>query len=166
MESHGRELYREVTGWSLWVYLLIWGVMIGSALLVLAAPGETGDWTDPGRLWSAAATIGVLGVIQYVFGGLTVVVHTDGIRVGLGKGWPFRTWLPLSEIQEMESVTYRPLREFGGWGLRGSRMKRAWTARGNRAVVLSMTDGRRIYIGSDEPSRLEGRIRMALSTMG
>lgn len=163
MEPHRRELYREFTGWGTWVQVLLWGVVIGSALAVFLGTGEGEAWSDPGRIWTAAGTIGLMGLIHWVFGGLLVIVHSSGIRVGLGKGWVFRTWIPLDEIESLKCVTYRPLREFGGWGLRGSRTKRAWTARGNRAVVLTMNDGRRIYIGSDDPARLEARIRMALA---
>lgn len=163
MEPHRRELYREFTGWSAWIHLLLWGVIIGSALAVLFGTGEGEAWSDPGRLSGAAGTIFLMGLIYWLFGGLLVIVYATEIRVGLGKGWIFKTWIPLQEIVSLECVTYRPLREFGGWGLRGSRTKRAWTARGNQAVVLSMRDGRRIYIGSDDPSRLEGRIRMAMA---
>lgn len=164
MEQGYRELYREVTPWSAWVYLLLWGAMGGSALSFFLGMGDASDWAEPGRLFAALGILVLGGLIQLLFGGLTVVVDRGGITAGLGRGWILKTRITFSEIESLESVTYSPIREFGGWGLRGGRNKRAWTARGNQAVVLHTKDGRRIYLGSDQPARLEGRIRNAMGT--
>jgi hypothetical protein len=61
-------------------------------------------------------------------------------------------------ILATRSVTYSPLLDFGGWGVRRRGKKRAWTARGNEAVVLEMADGVHLYVGSEHPHRLEERI--------
>jgi hypothetical protein len=156
MDEQRRELYREFTGWAGWVYLLLWGSVGGSAIAA---------W-NAGSLAVALICLGTSALIHVTLGGLLVTVETGGVRVGLGRMRLLRAYIPFGDVTGIESVTYRPLKEFGGWGLRGSRKKRAWTARGNQAVVLSTHDGRRIYIGSDEPSKLEGRIRNAMSVGG
>ncbi|HKK94421.1 MAG TPA: hypothetical protein VJ925_13385, partial [Longimicrobiales bacterium] len=144
----GRELYREFTNWAVWVHVVTWGAIGGSALVTP---------------WPWSVVLIALGVLIYVvLGGLLVTVHSDGVRVGLGHLRLLRAFIPFADVTRIESVTYRPLKEFGGWGLRGGKQKRAWTARGDRAVVLHTRDDRRIYIGSDEPSKLEGRIRTAM----
>lgn len=152
MNGKGRELYREFTNWAAWVHVVVWGA-IGASALVTPWP------------WSVIPL--ALGVLIYVvLGGLLVTVHSDGVRVGLGHLRLLGTFIPFADVERIESVTYRPLREFGGWGFRGSSAKRAWSARGDEAVVLHTRDDRRIYIGSDEPSKLEGRIRTAMSGGG
>lgn len=156
MSERGRELYREFTGWAAWVYLLLWGAVGGSAVAA-AASGSPGI---------ALLTMGSAALIHVVFGGLLVTVETGGVRVGLGRARLLRTFIPFADVSEIESVTYKPLRDFGGWGLRGSKRKRVWSARGNRAVRLHLTDGRQVWVGSDEPDRLEGRIRNAMSLAG
>ena len=70
-----------------------------------------------------------------------------------------RRAVAFDEIVSLESVEYRPLSEFGGWGVRGLGRRKAWTARGNRAVALRLTGDRELLIGSDHPKRLEERIR-------
>jgi hypothetical protein len=162
MQAERSELYREKTGWAAWVHLLLWAALGGSALTVFLGAGDASEWTEPHRLIMAGVILGSGLLIQILFGGLTVVVERTGLRIGLGNGWVFRTYIPFSQIESMETVTYHPIKEFGGWGLRGSKQKRAWTARGNRAVVLTLDDGRRVYVGSDEPARLEARIRNAM----
>jgi hypothetical protein len=166
MDAGRRELYREETGWAVWVYLLLWSAIGGSALSMFLGQGDAAGWTEPGRLGAALGILALGGLIQLLFGGLTVIVDREGISAGLGKGWLLKTRIGWQEIESLESVTYSPFREFGGWGLRGGRNKRAWTARGNQSVVLHLRDGRRIYLGSDHPNRLESRIRGAMGTAG
>jgi len=77
------------------------------------------------------------------------VEATWGISEVIRKTIPFR------EIRRAEAVTYSPLGEFGGWGIRaGMGGKRAWTVRGNRAVRLHLLDGTFFYLGSRRPGRL------------
>jgi hypothetical protein len=162
MGDQTAEMYREFTGWATWVYVLVWGATVG-AVLPAMLDGDGGAWLAPDRLGLLMLMVAMAGAIQLLFGGLLVTVHRDGVKVGLGRGRIFRTFIPFSDVVATEVVTYKPLREFGGWGLRGSRQKRAWTARGDRAVVLQTRDERRIYIGSDNPEKLEARIRTAMS---
>ncbi|HSG48041.1 MAG TPA: hypothetical protein VLA43_09535 [Longimicrobiales bacterium] len=164
MQPKRRELYRERTGWAPWVHLLLWGAVGGSAAAILLGTTDAADQTAPGRFLAALALLGAGVLIQLLFGGLTVVVEPDAVRAGLGNGWIFRTRIPLDDVSSMEAVTYSPLKEFGGWGLRGGSRKRAWTARGDRALVLTLQDGRKVYLGSDDPAKLESRIRMAMAS--
>lgn len=150
MEAGRRVLYRERTGWPWWLHLLLVGSVIAGA----------GRAVGPTALFLILA---VVGLIYLLLGGLTVALEPDRLRVGLGWGWPIRTTIALGDIETLESVEYRPLRDFGGWGVRGTRDRRIWSARGNRAVRLGLRDGRVVYIGSDEPRTLENRIRQALS---
>ena len=66
--------------------------------------------------------------------------------------------VPFADIVSTESVQYRPVAEFGGWGIRGMGKKKAWTARGNQAVVLTLANDRLLYVGSDRPEQLEEHI--------
>ena len=157
MDRRRRELYRERSGWPWWVNLLVFGTT-GAALF---GPALTGGAAGLEPLaWAFSVTL--VALIYLLLGGLTVVVESDRIRIGLGSGWPFRTTIPLRDIETLESVEYRPLQDFGGWGVRGSRDRRIWSARGNQAVRLTLRDGRVVYIGSDQPRTLENRIRGAM----
>jgi hypothetical protein len=96
------------------------------------------------------------------------MVQETRVIMHLGSVALFRRTVVHAEITALESVVYHPLREFGGWGVRGRGRRKAWTARGNRAVKLTLTGGRDLLIGSDHPQRLEERIRTAagLGRMG
>lgn len=60
----------------------------------------------------------------------------------------------LSEIAAAEAVTYRPLRDFGGWGLRYGALGKIYNAKGNEAVRLTFTSGRILHIGSQRAEEL------------
>ena len=58
---------------------------------------------------------------------------------------------------------YSALKQFGGWGWRiGRDGSRAFTIAGNRAAVVTLADGREIYIGSKDPERVVGEILLRL----
>ena len=64
------------------------------------------------------------------------------------------TRVPLREIALAAAVAYRPVRDYGGWGLRGFGKRRAINARGDRGVLITRRDGSTLLVGSQEPRRL------------
>jgi hypothetical protein len=59
--------------------------------------------------------------------------------------------IPQAEIQHFEARTYRPIREYGGWGVRRGAAGMAYNVSGNRGVDLRLTDGKSLLIGSQRP---------------
>ena len=62
------------------------------------------------------------------------------------------------EIAVVELRRYGPIREFGGWGIRGFGGRIAYNVRGNEGVELTLTDGRQVLIGSGRAEELAGAI--------
>lgn len=89
-------------------------------------------------------------------------VLDDDVHVRLFPVWSRR--YPRSRIVAAEPVRYRPLRDYGGWGLRpGNRLRGvvgwAWTMRGNEGVQVDFSDGRRVLLGSQCPRELADALR-------
>ena len=63
------------------------------------------------------------------------------------------------DLSEYHARTYRPVLEYGGWGIRCGWKGRAYNVSGNRGVQLVFRDGRRVLIGSSQPPELEAAIR-------
>lgn len=157
MKSSDQTRYRERTSWPGIAYAVLWGAVVVSCYPILA--GWDGDLPDALRWPMVVGIAALVAGLTWVVGGLTVVLRQSGILVHLGSVPLIRTFIPYAEIRSLRSVEYRPVREFGGWGVRGTRRRRAWTARGHRAVLLQLHDGREVLVGSDHPQRLEERIR-------
>jgi len=84
----------------------------------------------------------------------TTVTEKD-LSVGFGALFPFyRRRIATADIASCEAVTYSPLAEYGGWGIKWGRGGVALNARGNRGVRLTLRDGRRILVGSQRPEEL------------
>ncbi len=62
-------------------------------------------------------------------------------------------------------MQYRPISQYGGWGIRGFGKNRALNARGNRGVLLTKADGSTLMIGSQKPRELlEALARVGVPT--
>lgn len=59
-----------------------------------------------------------------------------------------------ADIASFKALTYRPLRDYGGWGVRGMGRRVAYNVKGNQGVELVLRDGRVVLIGTQEPQAL------------
>ncbi len=155
--SEERTSYSERSPWPGFVTAVLWGSVILSGYPILAGWGN--DLHLLIRLSIVAGIAGLAVGLTLVVGGLTVRVQETRLLIHLGSVPLVRKMVPYEEIVGLESVVYQPLREFGGWGVRGFGKRRAWTARGNEAVRLDLAGERVLLVGSDHPHRLEERIR-------
>ncbi len=86
---------------------------------------------------------------------LRTVTTERELVVTLGALFPlYRRRIPLAEITGAEAVTYSPLADYGGWGIRWGRNGAAVNARGSRGVLLTLRGGKRLLIGSQRPDAL------------
>jgi hypothetical protein len=107
------------------------------------------------------AVIALLGALLTLRQTTTVTKESVSVRYG----FLYETRVPLTEIALAEAVEYAPLREYGGWGIRGSRRRRALNARGNRGVLLTRTDGTTLLVGSQRPRELlDALARVGIAT--
>lgn len=86
---------------------------------------------------------------------LVVEVQDTELLVGLRGLWRARR-VPLGGIQSVETVTFDPQRDYGGYGIRSSRQGTAYIAGGNRGVRLKLASGATLVIGSQRSEELAG----------
>jgi hypothetical protein len=87
---------------------------------------------------------------------LHVTVRDAGVHIRM---LPFanRTIAP-AHIARWEARTYRPIREYGGWGVRFGPRGRAYNVSGDRGVELTLDNGKRVLIGSQRSEDLAAAI--------
>lgn len=90
------------------------------------------------------------------FSNLDTTISEKGIEV---KYFPFHLRPRLfawDEIAKANVREYKPLIEYGGWGLRGlSPRNRAYNVSGNKGLQLEFTDGCRLLIGTKKPDEIK-----------
>lgn len=70
--------------------------------------------------------------------------------------------IPLGDVEKYYTRIYRPIMEYGGWGIKfGFGKGIAYNVSGNRGVQLELNNGKKILIGSQKPEELETAIQMA-----
>ncbi|MHC4084232.1 MAG: DUF6141 family protein [Planctomycetota bacterium] len=64
------------------------------------------------------------------------------------------------DLAEHYCRTYKPIREYGGWGIRCSftGKGKAYNVSGNKGVQLVLTNGKKLLIGSQKPDELAAAI--------
>ena len=98
--------------------------------------------------------------IFFYFMKLITDVRTDGIYVRLFPVWSRA--VPLKDVVREKAKQYRPLVEYGGWGIRfGRHKKRAYNMSGNRGVELELTNGTLLLISSQRAQELASAISAA-----
>jgi hypothetical protein len=90
---------------------------------------------------------------------LVTEIHPDGICVFFGLlGFPSKRF-DWSEIARLYPRTYRPIAEYGGWGIRWGKSGAAYNLGGTQGLQLELKNGKRFLIGSQDPSHLIEAIR-------
>ena len=96
---------------------------------------------------------------------MTTEATPGDLRVWFGWLPTYRRSVPIEAIRSVEVVTYRPIAEYGFWGIRSGRDgERALIARGNRGVRIELTDGSRLLIGSQKPELLAAALDRSMRT--
>jgi hypothetical protein len=163
--------YREVQKMNrvLWVMLIIYGV---TALIwwgfisqiILGEPWGTNpspDWL----MWLLWLSIGIGLPIFFNTMRLIVEVRSEEVFIRYA---PIHTRLiALAEISQVEAREYSPIREYGGWGIRGwSSKTTAYNVTGNQGVELTLLDGRKVMIGSQKHESLANAIIASMRQVG
>ena len=151
--------------WWIWLPVLVssaiflWALVQQVALGVLLGGNPAPDY--------------VLVIFGLIFGagfpllmyrmGLDIEVREYGVSI---RFWPFhRRWVEFGfdRIQKADAITYRPLRDYGGWGIRYGTKGKAYNVSGNKGVLLTLSEGKNVLIGSKNHEALESAINEQLS---
>ena len=106
-----------------------------------------------------AALVAVLWALMLA-AKMTTQVDDDGITIR--TLFFINRRISYDEIVTAQSVVYKPLRDFGGWGYRIGPGGKAYNMSGNLGVQLVLTRERRVLIGSQKPDDLAAAINGAM----
>lgn len=106
----------------------------------------------------AELIIVILAVVLFeisVITGLRQVTALDGATLTV-RWLPFaRVRIPAEDIVSAEAITYDPINDCGGWGPKRSKKHgRVFNVSGDRGVLVRLTDGSSMLIGSKRSEEL------------
>ncbi len=146
-------LFREIQyfrQWWLWLVLLPGPVSLWIGAyrqLLLGRPFGNNPASDK-MLFVLWLLVGVGVPVFFMVARLVTEVREDGIYL---RFIPFH-WsglrFPWNTIRHCDARIYRPIRDYGGWGIRFGLSGKAYNVSGNRGLQLELQNGKRILIGS------------------
>ena len=100
-----------------------------------------------------------------IMAGLTFLLFKVKLETGIRKEGIYYRFFPFhfrkkliskAEIRSFEVRQYKPITEYGGWGIRpGIRGRgRAYNVSGNMGLQLYLTNGKKLLIGTQKPSEI------------
>lgn len=136
-------------------YLLI--VLLGSALLLTLYL-----FVVAGFHWVTVIPVTILALCLYIFSTLTVTVTASTLALSFTARFIHRQF-PLDAIRAVR-VVKNPW--YYGWGIH--RVPDGWVynVSGTQAVELTLRNGRKARIGTDEPEHLAEAVRTATTMSG
>ena len=104
-------------------------------------------------------------VVLFVMSKLRTEVRGDGLYV---RFYPFHLRerkIELEKVVSFRAVVYRPICDYGGWGLRFKPGGRAYNVSGRQGVRLEFNNGRHLLIGSQRAEELAAAIETLMKTV-
>ena len=146
-------------------WLLVILVAVSLCLVILFGYGMIKQfifgepWGDKPMSDTALAIVGPLMILLgtgllWLFLGMKLIteVRKDGVYINFVP--LSRQTILFAEIVSYEVRTYKPIREYGGWGVRYGWAGKAYNVSGNRGVQLKLSSGKGLLIGSQCPEEL------------
>ena len=127
---------------------LLGALFVGASVVAFAA-SKVG-WRGP-----ALPVFAMLGAVAALFCTLTVEINPERLLLFFGPGLIRRSF-PRGEIVGVEPVRNE---WHYGWGIRFTAFGWLFNVSGLDAVELSLTSGKRVRIGTDEPRELAEAVR-------
>ena len=138
------------------IYFVLAGILAAS---LLGAPPKTEQETMFIIYGIAPAFV----IITFMFATMRQTTRVSGEGVQIKSIYFINRVIPFSAIESAAAVTYRPLRDYGGWGFRISGKGKAYNMRGDRGVQLILKDGGRVLVGSQREQELAQIISAGLN---
>lgn len=158
-----------------WIWILVFAACVPAVAifgygmvkqLVLDRPWGERPMSDTALLLAGALSISLGFALVWLFwvANLVTEVRADGLYL---RFFPFhRSWhkIPLENLVSCEAKTYRPIGEYGGWGIRWtwSRKGKTYNVSGDRGVRLDYDDGKHLLIGSQQADELAAALQSLL----
>jgi hypothetical protein len=160
-------LFKEEQRFNQW---WLWLIII-SATLISTIPFMIGIYTQEvlGKPWgnnpgSTGLLVFVLVLDLVIMLGIIWLFLKMSLQVEISEEGLHFKFPPLlvkwkiiakDEIESFTVRTYRPVSEFGGWGIKGSSRKMAYNMSGNIGLELVLKNGRKVLFGTQKSQAIK-----------
>ncbi len=132
--------------WWLWIILLVFPLL---SIMPFNGDGINYNYV----------LIGIAIPLMFYFFELRTLVTKEGLYY---QFFPFHFkehLIKLDEIEKIEALQYKPLGDYGGWGIRYGFKGKAYNVSGNKGVKVHLTNKRNILFGTQKHNELAQILR-------
>ncbi len=126
--------------------------------VILGNPFGNKPMSDRGII----AAILFLAIFNLLFYSMQLVTTIDEDALSV-RFYPFHFFAKRFEWNQLQDVIireYNPLKEYGGWGLRGFGNKKVMTVSGHWLVEVVFVNGQSLLIGTCQPEEMKAALAM------
>lgn len=145
--------FKEVQRFSQWWFLLLIFASFAIAPVLLVAELLGGAENVDGQnsiLTSLSVVLAIEVPIIWLLLKMNLTVEVRSTGVWYRYPPLLFKWKRISplEIESFEVISYKPVKDYGGWGIKGTRKKRAYSVSGNSGLRMHLVDGKSILLGT------------------
>ena len=141
-----------------WIWLLLLGIAcvgIWGAVQQLIFKIPFGNKPAPDWVMILIVFATFLPIMLFWFLQLETEVDSTGIYYRFRPFHFKKRFIAWNEITEAHVREYKPLKEYGGWGIRGSvRNGKAFNVSGNKGLQVVLSNGKKILLGTQKDLEL------------
>ena len=151
--------------WFMWLFYLLFAGMAAYFCYSWYILEDSVDKVSPGDITGQLVVLGSLGLS--ILGMLSLRLYTRVDHEGIHyRFFPIHLqWKKISwyDLRNWEVREYKPLQDYGGWGIRFSfssaaSAHRAYTVRGNKGLFLELRSGKPLLIGTQKADEMKSAI--------
>lgn len=136
-------------------HVIVWAVLIGAVSFASSGVFESSPHPETAVIVSI-----VLLVILILFYKLTISIDDESLYASFGIGI-IRKRVPMAEIVACEPMR---IRWWYGWGIHLTPYGWLYNVSGLDAVAITLRDGRKFTLGTDDPNGLVDAIQRSISS--
>lgn len=159
--------FRQSWVWILVLPISVFGVVLFLFIMysqfILGKPVGNHPIPNKTMLWFAPLMLIVFLSIPILLYYMKLIVQVDFHALHVHFFPLLKKNILISEIAEWKAREYKPLLEYGGWGVRWGPSGKAYNVSGTCGVQLKFSNGKRLLIGSQRAEELEAAISRAKS---
>lgn len=151
---HGRIFKEEQTYRGTWVMYLILMLEIPTLVLVTTLVLNSDTDQKEGIIGLVFVLFIMTMVMAFIFNlKLTTRIDSSGIHY---RYFPLIKWrkIPKEQIRSAEVISFSPLTDHGGWGIKGNSTTKAYTVIGDKGLLLDVDEKKKIVIGTQKSHEL------------
>jgi hypothetical protein len=147
---------QRFTQWWLWLIIIgVAGLHVYGLYQQFYLGEPFGDNPASDEMLLVFSSIPVLLILFFVALRLDTRVDAEGVHY---RFFPFQIKYKLKRWDELEKAyvrEYKPIHEYGGWGIRGWGKDKARNVSGNMGLQLELKNGDRLLIGTQKGQEME-----------